>query len=212
MKAILKKLVLHQFSDRTISYWWYNLGHYTELKHPKFHWKPHSALALKASFRIYVHNGRWKRKDGSLIQQHGQLHWGFQIPSDPFSQESSAQPLKRAGAILNILFSKPIPKNIWNHLISGPRPCLPVRKRTKKFDPFNCGHLSMGDFLIIHPTIYVYQLQINCKWANKTIIPLPLIPVTRPDGGCWGELLHLSALPLCTTSHRLHQLKSESCL
>ena len=69
-------------------------SHYTKLKHPNFHWKPHSALRQEASFRIFVHYDRRKRKDGSLIQQHSQLHGGFQIPSDPFSQDSSAQPLE----------------------------------------------------------------------------------------------------------------------
>ena len=106
MIAILKKLVLHQFSDRTISYWWYNLGHYTELKHPKFHWKPHSALRQKDSFRIFAHNDWWKRKVGSLTQQHSQLRRGLQIPCDPFSKDSFAQPLQRAGETLNILSFK----------------------------------------------------------------------------------------------------------
>ena len=77
-------------------------------------------------------------------------------------------------------YLKPSPKNIWNYLIAGPRPCLPVRKRTEKFDPFNCGHLSMGDqsyFIYIQSTYIkskAFAIIIG-KWANKTIITPPQI-------------------------------------
>ena len=62
----------------------------------------------------------------------------------------------------------------------------------------------------IHSTYIKYKSIAN--EPTKPLSPNPLIPVERPDGGCCGELLHLSALPLCSASHRLYQLESENCL
>ena len=93
-------------------------------------------------------------------------------------------------------YSKPSPKNIWNYLISGPRPCLPVRKRTEKFDPFNCGHLSMGDQSFILYTFYVYQVQINCKWANKAIITQS----TNSSWETWWRMLWRTSTSVCPPS------------
>ena len=93
---------------------------------------------------------------------------GFKSQVIPSLKTALLNPSSEQVKFWTSYYSKPSPKNIWNYLIAGPRPCLPVWKRTEKFNPFNCCHLSMGD-----QSSYVQSTYIKYKSiANEPAKPL----------------------------------------